>query len=112
MQNQFIQELARAETEIRALKTAQKIPSLIRGYSFTFTVASDGSGDVYGNGMYQYVITYGDGDQPILSEFYYDGVTWQQEPSGNTQRVFFWAQMVNECTIVSTRPILSAVKVV
>lgn len=100
------------DREVRDLKTAQRIPSLIRGNSYSFQVVVDGQGDVYHNGMYRYKITYGDGMQPILSEFYFEGLAWAQEPSGNTQNVYFWAQVYATCTIMSTRPIISVQKIV
>lgn len=113
MENRFAMKIAEMDREVLALKTAQKIPSMIRGASYTFNVVMDGQGDVYRNGMYQYRITYADGPQAILSEFYFEGLAWAQEPSGNTQRVFFNAQISNSpCTIVSTRPITSVQKIV
>lgn len=112
MKDRLIRQITNAERELLALKTAQKIPSLIRGYSYSFTVESDGTGDQYLNGMYRYNITYGDGSQPVLSEFYYEGLSWPQAPSGNTQLVTFYSQTIATCTIISTRPIISAVKVV
>lgn len=112
MQNQFIQKLATAEREIRALKTAQKIPSLIRGYMREFEAVTDGSGDQYQNGMYHYRIIYGDGPQPILSEFYYEGLVWPKAPSGNTQDIYCYAQATATCAVMSTRPIVSVQKVI
>lgn len=112
MQNHFIQELAKAEREIHSLKIAQKIPSLIRGYMQQFDVVVDGSGDQYLNGMYRYRITYGNGPQPILSEFYYEGLVWPQAPSGNTQEIYCYSQTTATCAIMSTRPILSVQKIV
>lgn len=112
MKDEFIRKLADAEMEIRNLKTAQKIPSLIRGYSYTFTVESDGTGDLYLNGMYRYQVTYADGEQPVLSEFYYEGLAWPQVPNGNTQLVTFYSQIIASCTIISTRPVQSVTKLV
>lgn len=112
MENGFAQKIAMLDREVLNLKTAQKIPSLIKGVSYSFQVVMDGQGDIYHNGMYQYLVTYGDGLQPILSEFYYEGLVWPQKPSGNTQRVFFNSQINALCTIISTRPIISVRKIV
>ena len=112
MENKYIIKLALIDKEIRALKTAQKIPSLIRGDSFSFQVVIDGQGDTYNNSMYHYHIVYDDGVQPILSEFYFEGLTWAQEPSSNTQEVFFWGKVSAQCTIMSTRKIISVQKII
>lgn len=113
MENRFAIKIAEIDRELLNLKTAQKIPANIKGASYVFNVAMDGQGDVYRNGMYQYRITYGDGIQPILSEFYYEGTVWAQQPSGNTQRIFLYSHINGApCTITSTRPIVSVSKVI
>lgn len=112
MDNKFVQKLATMDREVKALKTAQRIPSLIRGDSYSFQIVADGQGDTYSNGMYHYRVTYGDGPQPIMSEFYCEGLAWAKEPVNNSQDVYFWAQISNTCNIMSTRKILSVQKIV
>ena len=112
MEDQFIKKLAKAEKEIRALKTAKKIPSLIRGFSYSFEVVVDGTGDQYQNGMYHYRVTYDDGIQPVLSEFYYEGLVWPKSPNENIQDIYCYSQTTASATIMSTRPVLSVQKIV
>ena len=100
----LIRELMGVRREILALKTAQKIPALIRAYSISFNASGDGSGGVYSNGIYHYRVFYEDGDQPILSEFYYGGTVSSSVPSGNTQEVYLYSQYLTDCYVVSTRP--------
>ena len=77
-------KLARLERELLALKTA--------------TISASGT----------VTVKYGDGNQPILSEFYFDyGDATGLVPSGNSQTVIVFSQVVGTLTVVSTRPILS-----
>lgn len=91
-------KLARLERELLALKTFAKASPRVQAYVKTATISEAGS----------VVVKYGDGNQPILSEFYFDwGDATGLVPSGNSQTVIVFSHVVGTLTVVSTRPILS-----
>lgn len=91
-------KLARLERELLALKTFAKASPRIQAYTKTVTISDGGT----------VVVKYGDGNQPIFSEFYFEnGDATGLVPSGNSQTVVVFSQVVGTLTVVSTRPILS-----
>ena len=90
--------LAKLEREILALKTAGKASPRIQAYTKVLENAPIGTR----------TITYADGSQPIISEFYFEnGDAVGFTPSGNTQKVVIFSQSVGDLTVVSIRPIVS-----
>lgn len=97
MSNQVLQtEINKLRSEIRALKVGSDIPSKLRTYTW---------GPEFPPAL-EIEVIYGDGDQPILSEFYTGSTTMPEKPSGNSQRVHMYSQVPYELFIASTRPIL------
>lgn len=91
-------KLARLERELLALKTFAKASPRIQAYTKTATISASGT----------VTVKYGDGNQPILSEFYFNnGDAAGLVPSGNSQTVIVFSQVVGTLTVVSTRPIIS-----
>lgn len=92
-------ELVRLAREITNLKTAHSVSPMIRAYTMRKQI-SDFSNPV--------TITYADGNQPIISELFFDwGDAIGLTPTGNTQKVVVSSQVVGYLTVVSTRQILS-----
>ena len=58
--NQFEEMIIKLEQEILALKTARPVAANMRAFTNKFEPASNG----------RYKITYADGDQPIITDFY------------------------------------------
>lgn len=86
--------------ELRNLKQSKKVGTANRYYSYKV------SGDTMHTA---WLVTYKDGDQPIISEVfsYYD--TSLTAPVGNTQYIISFSQASAELTILSTREIASVV---
>ena len=94
-------EISRLEREIYALKASARIPSRIKGFSFELDF-DQGSGD--------YLITYADGKQPIITEAYTFATTTFSSPIEDLQKVYIGGQSTATIMFFSTRPILSIVK--
>ena len=98
MTNTFDKMITDAEKELRDLKTASRQAGSVRCYSWSIEEPPSQRLRVY----------YGDGDQPIISEFY-SGMTimpYRPDEQANTQFAKLSAQSVFPLTIVATRPIL------
>lgn len=86
---------------IHKLKTASRVKAILEMHSYSIPNADPAQ---------RYVVTYGAGDEPIMTEFYGEGgSTIQATPLGNTQYIFINAQFYGTVLAVSTRPIVSIV---
>lgn len=91
------QEIENLMKEVRALKVTATVPSMFKCYTWGPQIPP----------ALEIEITYGDGEQPIVSEFYTGSTVMPEQPSGNTQRVHMYSQYQYELFIASTRPIES-----
>jgi len=91
---EFLKKMKQTELE---LKTRQNIAGLAKSYYYTFTPDS----------VQPRTITYANGSQPIITEVYTEGNVTLAVPSGNTQKMFFYAQDAVTVRLVSTRKIVS-----
>lgn len=92
------------ERKLLELKTASKVGSNIIANYYSFSATKH----------QLWEITYANGSQPIITNYYGDTLITFEAPSGNTQR--FAIPTLNDIfpkvlTLVSTRPILSVVKI-
>lgn len=99
------------EREIKALKCSQKLPSLLRGYSYTLPVDVRNISAQYT--IYTFRVTYESGQNDIISEFIFPGPVTPLVPSGNTQiiRISVGYEGVQTLQVLSTRPIVSVVRI-
>ena len=99
--NGLTNRLLNIEREMRAIKTAySKVSSQ--------TEITELSLPEPGLATNKCCITYGEGDGPIMSEFYCDGAVTTLPPDvdNNTQIVYFSADSPEEIKIISNRPII------
>ena len=89
-----VEELRR---EILSLKVACAIPAQLEFYTWSADAPPS----------FQCEITYGEGNQPVITEIYYGGELTMTQPVGNKQKIYMYASGAYAITIVSTRPILS-----
>lgn len=85
------------EREIIDLKTSHKASPVVKTFYSSITPSSNAP----------ITITYGDGNQDIITDIYADAAVILSDVSGNTQTMYFTAQAPVEVQVVSTRPILS-----
>lgn len=103
------QQISNLERELLELKTAHRVSSLLRAFTF---VPEGQAVEIRPT----YQVNYADGDTPIITEFIY-GMAGQsvpivaETPSGNTQRFQALYYSGQYLTIISTREILSVEKV-
>jgi hypothetical protein len=83
--------------EIRDLKTAHKISSPVKNFFASIEPSS----------TQPITITYGSGQNDIITDVYTDADAVLGTISGNTQTIYFTSQAPLAVTVVSTRPILS-----
>ncbi len=93
-------KLKNFKREILNLKQSKKVGTVCKYYSYKVT------GDSF---HYAWLVTYKDGDQPIISEVYSYYHTSMSVPSGNTQYIFSFSQASAQLTVFSTREIESVV---
>lgn len=88
--------------ELLNLKQIKRASTNSKYYSFTVNSAQTYT---------SWLITYADGDQPIITEVlsYYD--TSLSAPFGNQQYIFSFAQVSSQLTVLSTRQIINVVGV-
>lgn len=108
-QKSLSEQIREYNRQILQLKTGAEVAPMIRGFSATKEI--DSEQPVYGSDLEHYRITYADGSQPILTEFSYGGLVWPQLPNGNTQEIYTYSQTVSTLYVMSTRPIISIVRV-
>lgn len=111
MINTFQAKIKNIEREVMALKCSQKLPSLLRGYSYTLSVNVQNLSAQYT--IYTFRVTYESGENDIISEFIFPGPVTPLEPSGNTQtiRISVGYEGIQTLQVFSTRPIVSVVRV-
>lgn len=94
----FYKRLKGYKQELLQLKQVKRASTNSKYYIYK------ASGD---NLYFTWLVTYKDGDQPIIAEVlsYYD--TSMSAPSGNQQYIFSFAQASAELTVLSTREVQS-----
>ena len=85
--------------EILNLKQMKKANCASKYYVYTLS----------GENYFNWLVTYKDGDQPIIAEVLSDAAVSLSSPSGNTQYLFYYSQYAATITILSTREILNVV---
>lgn len=108
-QKTLSQQIREYNRQVLQLKTGASVAPMIRGFNASIYV--DGEQPASGSYLEHYRITYDSGSQPILTEFSFGGLVWPQLPSGNTQEIYTYSQVVGTLYITSTRPIISVVRV-
>lgn len=111
MSNLLTEKLNQMKNEINALKQAQKIPSMVKAFDYSFDAVADGTG-VSDAGIYRYQVTYESGDNDIITEVYPSINTMVGAPNGTSQVIYFYAMSNMTVNLTSTRPIVSVVKIV
>lgn len=98
------------ERELLDLKTAASLSANVRGYSYRFTL--DFSSGWSSNGAYCYEITYGAGDNAIITDWFISGTVWATTPANNKQRLYIYGHDEQpQVFALSTRQIVGAAKI-
>lgn len=93
-------EILRLEKELLALKQTRRLPSMLYSYSYSVGTITPS----------RYLVTYASGSQPIISEFVSYATITPGQISGNTQYIWAFSQSSASLTILSTRQVLSCVR--
>lgn len=95
----FSKKIIELERMVHDLKVFKKVPPTVDFYSATFTPT---------NLVYPVVITYREGEQPLIADFYSTVLTTMPgEAVDNVQKVALRGQAAGALTIEANRPILS-----
>ena len=89
--------IAEMEREIIDLKTSHSIAPVVKTFYDSITPSSTDP----------ITISYGEGENDIITDVYTDADAVLGEVSDNTQQIFFSSQASLDVIVVSTRPILS-----
>lgn len=106
MAKTLLTEISRIEREIHEIKSAARLAPMLRGFNHSFEVSS-GTPTTQNNQILAWVITYEDGEQPILTEWISDVGAMFGPVVGSTQRVYVYSQYYYTATLMSTRKIIS-----